>query len=126
MKRIICAAAAALAVLLVLSTPEARAGSITAELDRTTADDMLVIAVSDTGPGIARENLANIFKPFTQLEQGSTRSKGGMGLGLSLAQRMANVLGGEVSVVSELGAGSTFTLRTPLRVKTHHNVRAAA
>ena len=100
--------------------------AVTAELDRTTADDMLVIAVSDTGPGIARENLANIFKPFTQLEQGSTRSKGGMGLGLSLAMRMANVLGGEVSVVSELGAGSTFTLRTPLRVKAQQSIRAAA
>ncbi len=100
--------------------------AVTAELDRGDADDMLVIAVSDTGQGIAAESLGAIFKPFTQIEQGTTRSKGGMGLGLSIAQRMANTLGGEVSVVSELGSGSTFTLRTPLRVKAQSAVRAAA
>lgn len=100
--------------------------AVTAELDRVDADDMLVIAISDTGPGIARENLASIFKPFTQIDNGATRSKGGMGLGLSIAQRMANALGGEVSVVSDLGSGSTFTLRTPLRVKHQHAIRAAA
>lgn len=100
--------------------------AVTAEIERTGADDTLTIAVSDTGVGIGKDQLATIFKPFTQLETGSTRSKGGMGLGLSIAQRMANALGGEVTVVSELGSGSTFTLRTPLRVKPAQSVRAAA
>lgn len=101
--------------------------AVTAELDQTGDGDMLLIAVSDTGMGIAKEDLPRLFKPFTQLEGGSTRSKGGMGLGLSIAQRMAHALGGEVSVTSELGAGSTFTLRTPLRVRQHAApTRAAA
>jgi signal transduction histidine kinase len=100
--------------------------AVTAEVDRDNADDVLVISVSDTGQGIAAENLAAIFRPFQQIEQGSTRSKGGMGLGLSIAQRMAGMLGGEVCVVSELGVGSTFTLRTPLRVKPQSAMRAAA
>jgi len=100
--------------------------AVTADIERTGADDMLMIAVSDTGAGIAKDQMSAIFKPFTQIETGSTRSKGGMGLGLSIAQRMAHTLGGDVGVVSELGAGSTFTLRTPLRAKAAQLVRAAA
>lgn len=100
--------------------------AVTAEIDRVDADDMLVVSVSDTGIGIAHENFATIFKPFSQIEQGSTRSKGGMGLGLSIAQRMAQTLGGELSVTSEVGSGSTFTLRTPVRVKAQQAIRAAA
>jgi signal transduction histidine kinase len=101
--------------------------AVTAELDQHDATDMLSIAVSDTGIGIASERLAAVFKPVTQVEGGATRAKGGMGLGLSIAQRMARAVGGEVSVVSEVGVGSTFTLRTPLRVKTASpQIRAAA
>ncbi|MBX9745694.1 MAG: hypothetical protein K2X34_02255 [Hyphomonadaceae bacterium] len=100
--------------------------AVTAEIERTGADDMLAIAISDTGPGIAKDQIASIFKPFTQIETGSTRSKGGMGLGLSIAQRMAVALGGDVGVVSELGSGATFTLRTPLRVKPLQAARVAA
>jgi signal transduction histidine kinase len=101
--------------------------AVTAELDQHDATDMLSIAVSDTGIGIASERLADVFKPFTQVDGGATRAKGGMGLGLSIAQRMARAVGGEVSVVSEVGVGSTFTLRTPLRVKTASpQIRAAA
>lgn len=84
--------------------------AVTAERDGNT----LVLAVSDTGIGIAKDDLARVFAPFTQLDGGSTRAKGGMGLGLSIAQRMAQALGGDVSVVSEFGAGSTFTVRTPV------------
>jgi signal transduction histidine kinase len=91
--------------------------AVTAEIEHGSDGNVLVVAVSDTGIGIAKEDLPRLFKPFTQLEGGSTRSKGGMGLGLSIAQRMAHALGGEVSVTSEFGGGSTFTLRTPLRVR---------
>ncbi|HVK80827.1 MAG TPA: HAMP domain-containing sensor histidine kinase [Verrucomicrobiae bacterium] len=76
----------------------------------------LVISVSDTGVGIKAGDMDRVFKPFTQLDGSSTRTKGGMGLGLSIAQRMANALGGEVSAVSEFGAGSTFTMRVPMRL----------
>ncbi|MBS0385173.1 MAG: hypothetical protein JSS00_07465 [Proteobacteria bacterium] len=77
----------------------------------------LTIAVSDTGIGIAGEALSRVFQPFTQIDSTSTRAKGGMGLGLSIAQRMAHAIGGEVSVTSEVGAGSTFTIRVPLRIE---------
>lgn len=100
--------------------------AVTAELERTGADDVLVIAVSDTGMGIAPDQLDSVFKPFTQIETGSTRSKGGMGLGLSIAQRMAQTLGGSVSAVSDLGVGSTFSLRTPMKVRPIQAAQKAA
>jgi signal transduction histidine kinase len=58
--------------------------------------------------------LPRVFAPFTQLDGGATRAKGGMGLGLSIAQRMAQAMGGDITAISEFGSGSTFTLRTPV------------
>ena len=77
--------------------------------------DDLVIVVSDTGIGIAPEHHDRIFDPFWQVEQPLTRHAGGTGLGLSVSRRLAQVLGGTITVHSELGAGSTFTLRVPAR-----------
>lgn len=88
--------------------------------------DWLAISVSDTGIGIAADELSRVFQPFTQIDSTSTRAKGGMGLGLSIAQRMAHTLGGEVTVISEVGKGSTFTIRVPLRIERAVPVRAAA
>lgn len=90
--------------------------AVSAERDVLDGRDMLLLAVSDTGIGIAPDNLARIFMPFTQIEGATTRTKGGMGLGLSIALRMANTLGGDIVASSELGTGSTFTLRVPLRL----------
>lgn len=78
-------------------------------------DGWLEIAVADTGIGIAREGLAKIFKPLTQLDAGLARRHGGVGLGLALARRLAELHGGAIEVESELGKGSTFTLRLPIR-----------
>jgi signal transduction histidine kinase len=88
--------------------------------------DILVLSVSDTGVGIAAGDLPKLFKPFTQLDGSATRQKGGMGLGLSIAQRMAHTLGGAVTVTSEPGAGSTFTIRAPLKLARVQAARAAA
>lgn len=90
--------------------------AVTAERDVLDGKDVLVLGVSDTGIGISAENLSRVFTPFTQIETGTTRTRGGMGLGLSIAQRMANTLGGDIVVSSEVGAGSTFTVRVPLRL----------
>lgn len=79
------------------------------------ARDALEISVADTGIGIAQADLAKLFKPFVQLDAGLARQHGGIGLGLALAQKLAQLQGGTIEVSSEPGQGSRFTLRFPLR-----------
>jgi len=100
--------------------------AVTAERDLSGGQEWLSISVSDTGAGIAAEDLPRVFSPFTQLEGARTRAKGGLGLGLSVAKRMANTMGGDVTATSQLGAGSTFTVRVPMRVAQLGAARAAA
>jgi len=83
-------------------------------LSAVEADGRIRFRVSDTGGGIAPEHLEKIFEPFWQVEQTSTRRVGGTGLGLSVARRLARLLGGEVYVESTSEKGSTFTLDLPI------------
>ena len=71
-------------------------------------------AVIDTGPGIAGEDFGRLFQEFTQLDARPTRKFGGSGLGLALSRRMARLIGGDVTLASEVGRGSTFILELPL------------
>jgi signal transduction histidine kinase len=73
----------------------------------------LEIVVQDTGDGIAREHLEQIFEPFWQVEQQRSRSKEGAGLGLNVARRLARLMGGDVEVSSETGGGTRFLVRLP-------------
>lgn len=74
-----------------------------------------VVEVADDGIGIALEDQGRLFQLFTQLDHGSHRSKGGLGIGLSLVRTLVELQGGTVEVMSRgLGEGSTFTLRMPL------------
>ncbi len=76
----------------------------------------LIAAVSDTGCGIAPERLEHIFASFEQAEAGTTRRYGGTGLGLAISRRLAELMGGELSVTSAPGEGSRFTLELPVEV----------
>ncbi len=75
--------------------------------------DTVRIAVADTGVGIATEALALVFNEFYQVDSELTRTRGGSGLGLAISQRLARLMGGDISVESRLGAGSVFTLAIP-------------
>jgi CheY-like chemotaxis protein len=77
---------------------------------------MLSVTVRDTGIGIPKEMLAVLFESFRQLEGGLARRHSGLGIGLALVDRLVRLMKGKVEVVSEVGAGSTFTLRIPLQV----------
>lgn len=73
-------------------------------------------SVTDSGTGIAPEDLERLFQPFTQVDASSTRRFGGTGLGLTISRRMANIMGGDITVRSELGKGSTFTFAVEAEV----------
>lgn len=77
--------------------------------------DQLMITVQDTGIGISSEHFERIFEPFWQVEQKATRRAGGTGLGLTVTKRLALLLGGDVSVTSTPGEGTTFTICLPIR-----------
>lgn len=75
--------------------------------------DMVEIEVADTGRGIAPEMVEAVFEPFVQEQADLTRTAQGTGLGLAISRQLARAMGGDVSVRSVLGKGSTFTLRLP-------------
>jgi len=76
-------------------------------------DDTLVIMVKDNGIGIEPESLERIFEPFKQANSTTSSKYGGTGLGLSISKKLSNMLGGDLSVESKVGKGSTFKLTLP-------------
>jgi signal transduction histidine kinase len=83
---------------------------------RVLDDSMVEFAVTDTGIGIAAEHLPNLFADFVQLDVKIQKRLRGSGLGLSLARKFAGLLSGSVSVTSELGKGSRFSVVLPMRL----------
>jgi signal transduction histidine kinase/CheY-like chemotaxis protein len=77
--------------------------------------DNLVIKIIDSGIGIASDKIADLFENFTVGDDSSSSKYGGTGLGLALSQKLCNLMGGEILAESELGKGSCFTIRMPLR-----------
>ena len=88
-----------------------RGGSIT--LSAEPAGKCIEISVADTGAGISREKLDRIFDPFVQAERRLNQPVQGVGLGLAISRDLAQAMGGEITVESEPGEGSTFTLSLP-------------
>ena len=93
-------------------------GTITLEVNRLWHDGLQIFrfAVSDTGIGMNKEQLGRMFQAFTQADASTTRKFGGTGLGLAISRNFCQMMGGDITVTSEEGKGTTFTITLPVVV----------
>ncbi len=91
-------------------------GGVTMSLayDEENETPTLTIRIIDTGIGIDEEGLSRLFTPFSQADPSTTRTFGGTGLGLSISRRFARLMGGDITVESEVGRGTVFTVTVPV------------
>jgi CheY-like chemotaxis protein len=85
--------------------------------ERVGTQDWLTFRVMDSGIGMGRQQVEKLFHPFTQADPSTTRQYGGTGLGLTITRRFCQMMGGDVTVESQQGTGSTFTIHLPAEVK---------
>jgi signal transduction histidine kinase/CheY-like chemotaxis protein len=88
--------------------------------------DWVRMSVSDAGIGIPPEKIDHVFEEFSQADDTTTRDYGGTGLGLPISRRFCQLMGGDITVESTVGEGSTFTIRLPLQVAEESGTAAAA
>ncbi len=90
-------------------------GTITVHVSHRTehGQDWVSFSVADTGIGMTPEQMSRLFQPFSQADASTTRQYGGTGLGLVLSRRFCQMMGGDITVESEYGSGSTFTVKLP-------------
>jgi PAS domain S-box-containing protein len=93
-------------------------GTVTVDVRREAVDGThwMTFRVSDTGIGMTPDQLARLFQAFSQAEASTSRKYGGTGLGLALSRRFCQMMGGDITVESEVGAGTAFTMRLPADV----------
>ena len=94
-------------------------GSVTIRIRPRQLDgcDWIEVAVTDTGIGMTEEQIGKLFQEFSQASSATASRYGGTGLGLAISRRFCQMMGGDISVESKLGEGSTFTIRLPLIVQ---------
>ncbi len=90
--------------------------SVAREQDEAMGGEAIMLRVADTGLGMTSEQMNRLFEAFSQAEASTTSKYGGTGLGLAITRRFSQMMGGDVTVMSELGKGSTFTVRLPVAV----------
>lgn len=96
-----------------------RDGQITLQIQKFEENDneKIVFSVTDTGIGLTKKQMSKIFDPFTQADSSTTREYGGTGLGLAISRNFCQLMGGDLTVTSKSGKGSTFTMVLPVKVK---------
>ena len=90
--------------------------TLTARAEPDGPTHWLVLSVRDTGIGVPEEKHERLFEEFSQADASTTRQYGGTGLGLAISRRFCRLMGGDITVISALGEGSTFTIRIPLQL----------
>ena len=91
--------------------------SVNARRAQENSHDWVTIAVADTGIGMTAEQMGKLFQEFSQADTSTTRKYGGTGLGLAISKRFCQMMGGDITVESEVGCGSTFTIHLPRTVE---------